>query len=108
MAGLIPWLKFVSAAGSDRFTYKTIEDAVKLGCDWYRRERLTVSEEDRKRITWSMIARYEDAPIDNAARVSLTEAIVRELRDLLDAKHMAALGAVPMLGDKLQPIEDEL
>lgn len=55
-----------------------------------------------------LISRFEDVPEDYPARGRLTSEIVQELRKLLDAKHMAAIGAVPMLGDKLQPIEDEL
>lgn len=91
------------------FSAETIADAVKLGIQWYRRGgALEVSKEDAARITWSIIAKYEGAPTDDANRRGLTDAIIRELNALRDAAHMAALGAVPMLGDKLQPIEDEL
>lgn len=91
------------------FTFETIVDSVRVGAVWFRRsEGLEVADEDARRIVRDLAVIFEGTGDDSPSRRMLTDAIVREFRKLLDEKHMAALGAVPMLGDKLQPIEDEL
>lgn len=98
----------MSSFQSETFDARTIGEAARIGFDFYQREeRLSLSIYERERLVRTLVAEWDGVRMDDITRRSLTNDIKRMLDELVDARYVDRIGAVPIAEGKLHPIEDE-